>query len=336
MYHNPGLIKTHIANGAIAARRIVCLEAAGVVAQAASASGINIGVTELACSGGDSVDIIITGIAEIDAGGDIALGALVTSDSNGRAVTAQYPNNILGIALNAAAAGEIVAVRIAPSLNNIDLSGYATNGALADYVKSSALTSTLSNYVTSSALSGALADYATNSALSDYVTSSALSDSLSSYATKAELSGYVTKNSSYIAIPFVAGESIAANKIVAMSNSKVYAAGSNEPLIGVSVEPAASGETILVAVSGVYDVWMRRASNLSKGEYIGTSSQTGAKGTATVLYVNGYYVGYAAETVDNSNGANNAVKIPVIISPGRAPNSDTVAQQTWTKQSFAN
>ena len=217
--HKPGDFLTVTANGAIAARRIVDIESGKSASQAASKTAANLGVSELACSDGDSVDVVYTGIVEVEAGGDINHGDLIASDSSGKAVAANAGDMVLGVAIGGASAGEYVSVRISPgrspgdisnALSSDILSSYATKAELSDYATSSSLSSyatkaELSDCATSSSLSSyatkaELSDYATSSSLSSYATKAELSDyatssSLSSYATKAELSDYATSSS---------------------------------------------------------------------------------------------------------------------------------------------
>lgn len=87
--HNPILVKSFLASGAIAAMRAVKISAAGTVAQASAASDAVIGVSDrLAAASGEPVDVVLSGIAEVQAGAAITVGALVTVDSNGKVVTA--------------------------------------------------------------------------------------------------------------------------------------------------------------------------------------------------------------------------------------------------------
>ncbi len=87
--NNPGLIKNFTASGAVAAHRIVKLDANGCAVQASSASDAIVGVSEnLGAADGERVDIVLSGIVEVDAGGSITVGDKLTADSNGKAVTA--------------------------------------------------------------------------------------------------------------------------------------------------------------------------------------------------------------------------------------------------------
>lgn len=120
---NPGLIKTKTADGAIAARRIVKPGAgAGEVAQAAAAADALVGVSERAgdVADGGRVDVIKSGIAQVEAGGVIAAGAAVTADADGKAVAAAPAAGsnvrIIGFAEEAAAAGDYFDVLIAPGV----------------------------------------------------------------------------------------------------------------------------------------------------------------------------------------------------------------------------
>ncbi|HVY35229.1 MAG TPA: hypothetical protein VG960_12510 [Caulobacteraceae bacterium] len=88
---NPGLTKTFTAGGAISKRRLLKLSADGTVIQATGATDAIIGVSDMSADVaniGDRVDVRLGGIAEIDVGGAITRGALITSDANGKAVAA--------------------------------------------------------------------------------------------------------------------------------------------------------------------------------------------------------------------------------------------------------
>ncbi len=114
--HNPLLIKTFTAGAAIEPYRFVKLSADGTVITAAAATDPIIGATdELATVSGDRADVILAGIATLKAGGIIARGALVTSDTTGKAVTASEDDRNAGIALVTAAANDLIPVLVAPS-----------------------------------------------------------------------------------------------------------------------------------------------------------------------------------------------------------------------------
>lgn len=117
---NPTLIKTFAAGGAIAAYRIVRFSAADTVVQAAAVTEALAGVTtDVAPLSGERTDVVMGGIALIEAGGAIALTNFVTSDATGRAVAAApaagVNNRIIGIPLEpAVAAGDIIRVMLSP------------------------------------------------------------------------------------------------------------------------------------------------------------------------------------------------------------------------------
>lgn len=88
---NPGLQKNYTAEAAIPAYRIVKFGAAdGGVLQAAAATDKLIGVTDrlAAAAANDRIDVIRTGIAEVQYGGTVAAGDLLTADASGRAIVA--------------------------------------------------------------------------------------------------------------------------------------------------------------------------------------------------------------------------------------------------------
>ena len=117
---NPTLIKTFAAGGAIAAFRIVRFSAADTVVQAAAATEALAGVTmDVAPANGERTDVVMGGIALIEAGNAITLAQFVTSDASGRAVPAApgagVNHRIIGYPLEAAtAAGDIIRVMLSP------------------------------------------------------------------------------------------------------------------------------------------------------------------------------------------------------------------------------
>jgi hypothetical protein len=117
---NPLLHKTFVAGGAIAAFRILRLSAADTVVQAAGPTEALIAVNDdVAALAGERCDVVMAGLAFVEAGAAFALGARLTSDAQGRAVAASpaagVNNGCIGMAVDAAiAAGDIVRVLISP------------------------------------------------------------------------------------------------------------------------------------------------------------------------------------------------------------------------------
>lgn len=102
--------KGYPAGGAIAARRIVKFSTTTVVQGAAATDSI-VGINgELAAAQGEIADINFVGLALVECGGNVAVGAPVTSDANGKAVTAApgagVNNRVIGFMLEAGADGE--------------------------------------------------------------------------------------------------------------------------------------------------------------------------------------------------------------------------------------
>ena len=111
---HPGLTKTYLAGAAIARRRIIKFDAIdGQVLQAAAATDASFGVSDMSADfvAGDRVDIRLTGVAEVDVGGAITRGALITSDASGKAVAAAPAAGsnvrIIGIAMASYVAGDV-------------------------------------------------------------------------------------------------------------------------------------------------------------------------------------------------------------------------------------
>lgn len=117
---NPLLHKNFTAGAAIAPYRICQFSAADTVIQAAAATNNLIGVNDdVAPVSGERTDIIMAGIALIEAGAAFAITARITSDATGRAVAAApaagVNNNCIGFPLEpAVAAGDLIRVLIAP------------------------------------------------------------------------------------------------------------------------------------------------------------------------------------------------------------------------------
>lgn len=121
-YEIPGYKLTRLANSAISQYRFVEMDADGEVDEANADTDIAIGVAQGAVdAAGKAVEIMVTGISKVVAGGVVAVNDLVNSDGTGRAITNAAGDRPLGRALTAAAAaGEIVSVLLlTPSANAI-------------------------------------------------------------------------------------------------------------------------------------------------------------------------------------------------------------------------
>ena len=114
---NPTLTKQFVAAAKIHPFRIVQFgDEDGKVQQAAAATDAMFGVTDsLGADAADSrVDVHVAGIVTVKAGGAIDRGAFVTSDASGQAAAAAATDVVIGRALAAAVAGDLVPVLIAP------------------------------------------------------------------------------------------------------------------------------------------------------------------------------------------------------------------------------
>jgi hypothetical protein len=118
---NQGLVKTFNTGAALAARRIVAFGAdERTVIQASAVSSTMFGVSDdvPAPATGDVVDVVLTGVATVEYGGTVAVGALLTSDSTGRAVAAApaagVNNRVVGVAMVAGVVGDLGAVLLSP------------------------------------------------------------------------------------------------------------------------------------------------------------------------------------------------------------------------------
>ena len=125
-YKNSLLTKDYEAGAAIAQCKIVKFDATDEeVIAAAAATDLLIGVVDIAqnddgnaVAEGDPVDVILSGIAEVEAGGTITRGAWVTSDADGHAIAAAPANDtnmqVIGRAMASAVDGDIFPLFVLP------------------------------------------------------------------------------------------------------------------------------------------------------------------------------------------------------------------------------
>lgn len=99
------LVMTRIATGTVAQNKFVSFADAQ-----AGLNGAVLGIAKMDAVAGDALPVTILGGADMTAGGPIAKGDQVVSDANGDAITKGANTNVVGRALNAAAAGERVFV----------------------------------------------------------------------------------------------------------------------------------------------------------------------------------------------------------------------------------
>lgn len=127
MYKNNLLIKSFLAVSAILPYTAVKFDSSDTtVVNAGAATDLiigyadELGIDAAGIAKGDRVNVVLAGIAEAKAGGNITRGAKVTSGAAGvtvAAAPAQGVNNqIAGIALMSAASGDVIPVLIAPSV----------------------------------------------------------------------------------------------------------------------------------------------------------------------------------------------------------------------------
>lgn len=111
-WRNPLLDKTFTAGGTINPYRLVKFGGADTtLLQAAAATDALIGASgQVGAASGEVLDVTLLGIAEVQAGGSITRGNMVTSDANGKAVVASDGNVIAGKALMSAVDGDIIPV----------------------------------------------------------------------------------------------------------------------------------------------------------------------------------------------------------------------------------
>ena len=116
---NEGLTKTFLAGAAVAANRIVKFGADALnVIQGAAATDKLIGVSDnLGAASGETIDVILDGIALVKCGGTVAFGDLVTSDATGQALaTTTAGNRWIGVAMEGGVSGDVIGIRLVPGL----------------------------------------------------------------------------------------------------------------------------------------------------------------------------------------------------------------------------
>lgn len=117
---NPDLIKNFKAEAAITKYTIVKMGSAdGQVLQAAAVGDKIVGVTtDIDAAINERCDVIFGGEAEVVFGGAVTRGDLLTTDANGRAVTAAPAagtnNRIVGIALVSGVLGDVGRILVQP------------------------------------------------------------------------------------------------------------------------------------------------------------------------------------------------------------------------------
>lgn len=85
--HNPVLIKSFKASSDIGAYHFVVAKADGTVAQANDGSKPILGVIDRnAASAGQTVDVVLLGVVEVEAAGAISAGTEVTVNEHGQAI----------------------------------------------------------------------------------------------------------------------------------------------------------------------------------------------------------------------------------------------------------
>lgn len=120
MYGNETLVKAYTAGAQIAPYLIVKDGAAdGTVLPAAAATDKPKGVSvpNITAPSGQRVDVVLDGIAQVQLGGTVTRGDPITSDANGKGVTAApaagVNNHIIGFVEVSGVANDIVPVRLA-------------------------------------------------------------------------------------------------------------------------------------------------------------------------------------------------------------------------------
>lgn len=120
-YDAMGLNQSYVAGATVNAYRIVKFSAANTVIQGAAATDTTVGINQSpqAALSGDQTMICLIGMGQVECGGVVAAGDLLTSDTVGRAVVslAAPTDRVIGVALAAGTLGAVIPCVIAPSKN---------------------------------------------------------------------------------------------------------------------------------------------------------------------------------------------------------------------------
>lgn len=109
-----GLVKNYVAGAAIVANRIIKHGASdAVMVQATAAADKSVGVSDADAASGARVDVVLSGTTDVQYGGAVTRGDLLTADANGKAVVAAAGNRVIGVALVSGVAGDIGEVLLA-------------------------------------------------------------------------------------------------------------------------------------------------------------------------------------------------------------------------------
>lgn len=115
---NYPLTKTYTAEGATGRYLIVKQGTAdGKILTADAAAAGTLGVVSQpgqTISAGEVTDVVLLGETEVVLGGDVSAGASITSDANGKAVTASTGERSVGIALMSGGSDEVVRCLVSP------------------------------------------------------------------------------------------------------------------------------------------------------------------------------------------------------------------------------
>lgn len=114
---NIGCLRSREAGEAMTDKQfyIVQLDATGKIEVGEGATDLLVGVLQNTPAAGEQATYAFTGVAKVIAGGTVAVGDLVTSDSNGKAVaTTTNKDVVIGrfIGTAAAASGDLIEVQL--------------------------------------------------------------------------------------------------------------------------------------------------------------------------------------------------------------------------------
>lgn len=219
-------VKAYTAGAAINPYRVVIFSADATVIQSSTAYQQLVGVsTEVGAASGSTCDVVLSGIAEVQLGGSVSAGDILTSDSLGRAIKATPDLNAkvrtIGQALQDGASGDIIQV----SLNTYELNTQTTQ----IYTASGAIP--LGRVVKFGSSDTKVAVVAASTDLGFGISTNSVADGGTAYIQVKNITDAIY------------GANVTRGKLVTSANGKIIEAGASSNVIGRALKSGSDTQT---------------------------------------------------------------------------------------------